>query len=111
MTWSKSNKTERYVSLLLESHCLEEEVLGKAYDSRLMRRLLTYLRPYKLVVAASLALLLIDSLLQIIGPLLTKLAVDKYLVPVPHPAHALLLDTWLSKNAWSGLSQLAGIYM
>jgi ATP-binding cassette, subfamily B, multidrug efflux pump len=95
----------------LESDYLEEEVLGKAYDSRLMRRLLTYLRPYKLVVAASLVLLLIDSLLQIIGPLLTKLAVDKYLVPVPHPAHTLLLDTWLSKNAWAGLSQLAGIYM
>jgi len=89
---------------------LEEEVLGKAYDSRLMRRLLTYLKPYKLVVAASLVLLLIDSLLQIIGPLLTKLAVDKYLVPVQHPAHTLL-DTWLSKNAWTGLSQLAGLYM
>jgi ATP-binding cassette, subfamily B, multidrug efflux pump len=89
---------------------LEEEVLGKAYDSRLMRRLLTYLKPYKLVVAASLVLLLIDSLLQIIGPLLTKLAVDKYLVPVQHPAPTLL-DTWLSKNAWTGLSQLAGLYM
>jgi len=89
---------------------LEEEVLGKAYDSRLMRRLLTYLRPYKLVVAASLVLLLIDSLLQIIGPLLTKLAVDKYLVPVQHPAHTLL-DAWLSNNAWTGLSQLAGLYM
>jgi ATP-binding cassette, subfamily B, multidrug efflux pump len=89
---------------------LEEEVLGKAYDSRLMRRLLTYLRPYKVVVAASLVLLLIDSLLQIIGPLLTKLAVDKYLVPVQHPAHTLL-DNWLSKNAWTGLSQLAGVYM
>jgi ATP-binding cassette subfamily B multidrug efflux pump len=89
---------------------LEEEVLGKAYDSRLMRRLLTYLRPYKLVVAASLVLLLIDSLLQIIGPLLTKLAVDKYLVPVAHRAPTLL-DSWLSKNAWTGLSQLAGLYM
>ena len=89
---------------------MEEEVLGKAYDSRLMRRLLTYLKPYKLVVAASLVLLLIDSLLQIIGPLLTKLAVDRYLVPVRHPAHTLL-DTWLSKNAWTGLSQLAGLYM
>ena len=89
---------------------MEEEVLGKAYDSRLMRRLLTYLRPYKLVVAASLVLLLIDSLLQIIGPLLTKLAVDKYLVPIPHPSHSVL-DHWLSNNAWTGLSQLAGLYM
>jgi ATP-binding cassette subfamily B multidrug efflux pump len=89
---------------------LEEEVLGKAYDSRLMRRLLTYLKPYKLIVAASLVLLLIDSLLQIIGPLLTKLAVDKYLVPVAHRPHSIL-DPWLSNNAWTGLSQLAGLYM
>ncbi len=89
---------------------MEEEVLGKAYDSRLMRRLLTYLKPYRAVVAASLLLLLVDSLLQIIGPLLTKLAVDRYLVPVAHPAHTLL-DGWLSKNAWTGLSQLAGLYM
>ena len=110
MTYRNANKSKRYVSLLLESHYLEEEVLGKAYDSRLMRRLLTYLRPYKLIVAASLVLLLIDSLLQIIGPLLTKLAVDKYLVPVQHPTHTLL-DTWLSNNAWTGLSQLAGLYM
>ncbi len=89
---------------------MEEEVLGKAYDSRLMKRLLTYLGPYKQIVAASLVLLLIDSLLQIIGPLLTKLAVDKYLVPVAHRAPTFL-DSWLSKNAWTGLSQLAGLYM
>src|SRR5260370_13922074 len=75
-----------------------------------MRRLLIYLRLYRLIVAASLVLLLIDSLLQIIGPLLTKLAVDKYLVPVQHPTHTLL-DAWLSKNAWTGVSQLAALYM
>jgi len=89
---------------------LEEEVLGKAYDSRLMRRILTYLRPYKLVVGASLVLLLIDSLLQIIGPLLTKLAVDKYLVPAQHPVHTVL-DRWLSTDVWTGLSQLALLYL
>jgi ATP-binding cassette subfamily B multidrug efflux pump len=90
---------------------LEEEVLGKAYDSRLMRRLLTYLKPYKRVVAASLSLLLIDSLLQIIGPLLTKVAVDRYLEPVPG-AHAFpFLNGWLSNNPWTGISQLALLYL
>lgn len=88
---------------------MEEEVLGKAYDGRLMKRLLTYMKPYKAVVAASLLLLLVDSLLQIIGPLLTKLAVDRYLVPTQHPAHTIL-DSWLSNDRWTGLSQLAGIY-
>ncbi|MGA8030247.1 MAG: ABC transporter ATP-binding protein, partial [Bryobacteraceae bacterium] len=90
---------------------MEEEVLGKAYDSRLMRRLLAYLKPYRLVVSVSLVLLLIDSLLQIIGPLLTKLAVDRYLVPVPHLQTFPFLDAWLSRNPWTGLSQLAGLYI
>ncbi len=89
---------------------MEEEVLGKAYDARLMRRLLTYMKPYKLVVLASLLLLLFDSLLQIIGPLLTKLAVDRYLVPVKHPHTFRFLDVWLSRDPWTGLSQLAGLY-
>ena len=89
---------------------MEEEVLGKAYDGRLMKRLLTYMRPYKAIVAASLILLLVDSLLQIIGPLLTKLAVDRYLVPNGHAAHTVL-DRWLSHDPWTGISQLAGIYL
>ena len=89
---------------------MEEEVLGKAYDGRLMRRLLTYLRPYRGIVAVSLILLLIDSLLQIIGPLLTKLAVDRYLVPT-NPKTFPLLDHWLSKDAIAGLTQIAGVYL
>jgi ATP-binding cassette subfamily B protein len=90
---------------------LEEEVLGKAYDSRLMRRLLVYMRPYRLVVLASLILLLVDSIFQIIGPLLTKLAVDRYLVPTNHPESFPFLDKWLSHNPWTGLSQLALAYL
>lgn len=89
---------------------MEEEVLGKAYDGRLMKRLLSYMKPYRAVVAASLLLLLVDSLLQVIGPLLTKLAVDRYLVPVQHPAHTIL-DGWLSPDRWTGISQLAGLYL
>ena len=89
---------------------MEEEVLGKAYDSRLMRRLFTYLKPYRGIVAISLVLLLIDSLLQITGPLLTKLAVDRYLVPT-NPKTIPLLDNWLSKDAVAGLTQIAGLYL
>jgi ATP-binding cassette subfamily B protein len=89
---------------------LEEEVLGKAYDGRLMRRLLTYMRPYRVVVAASLVLLLFDSLLQILGPLLTKLAIDRYLVPATHTIKTPI-DAWLSSDPWTGLTQLTGIYL
>ncbi len=90
---------------------MEEEALGKAYDSRLMRRLLGYMKPYRAIVAASLLLLLVDSLLQIIGPLLTKLAVDRYLVPVQHAQTFPFLDKWLVRDPWTGLSQIALLYL
>jgi ATP-binding cassette, subfamily B, multidrug efflux pump len=89
---------------------LEEEVLSKAYDGRLMRRLLKYMKPYRGVVIASLVLLLLDSLLQIIGPLLTKLAVDRYLVPSSHQPVSIL-DPYLSNNAWTGLTQITVLYL
>ncbi|HKG93754.1 MAG TPA: ABC transporter ATP-binding protein [Gemmatimonadaceae bacterium] len=55
---------------------LEEDVLGKAYDARLMRRLLVYVRPYGGLVGASLALLFVDGLLQLVGPVLTQRVID-----------------------------------
>ena len=54
----------------------EEDALGKAYDSRLMRRLLRYARPYRSLVAASLALLAVEGVLQLVGPLLTQRVID-----------------------------------
>ncbi len=76
-----------------------------------MRRLLTYLRPYWAVVCVSMVLLLGDSLLQIAGPLLTKTAVDRYFVPTTVRTLALpFLDPYLSKDAFTGLAQLAGLY-
>ncbi|MEZ5360505.1 MAG: ABC transporter ATP-binding protein [Candidatus Zixiibacteriota bacterium] len=57
----------------------EEEVLGKAYDSKLMRRLLTYLRPYRMRVFWSTVLLLIVTALQLAGPILMQIAIDKYI--------------------------------
>ncbi len=76
-----------------------------------MRRLLTYLKPYRSVISASLILLLVDSLLQIVGPLLTKLAVDRYLVPVSSVHTFAFLDHWLSQDRWVGITQLSGLYL
>ena len=76
-----------------------------------MRRLLRYMKPYRMIVFTSLALLLIDSLLQITGPLLTKLAVDRYLVPVKHHQMFPFLDKWLSTDAWTGITQITLVYL
>ena len=87
----------------------EEEVLGKAYDSRLMRRLLTYLRPYRWQVVPALAATMLKSAADVAGPYLTMLAVDKYL------AHKVdrhsLLDRWLSPQPLIGIGQIASLYL
>jgi len=87
----------------------EEEVLGKAYDSRLMRRLLTYLFPYKWQVAVAVVPIILKAGLDILYPYFTKIAVDKYLARTPG-AHSIL-DRWLSSTPLAGIAQLAGLYM
>jgi ATP-binding cassette subfamily B protein len=72
----------------------DEEVLGKAYDSRLMRRLITYLRPYKRYVALALVLILFESSLEVAFPWLTKIAIDQY----------------IAAANMAGLSIIAGVY-
>jgi ATP-binding cassette subfamily B multidrug efflux pump len=55
----------------------EEEVLGRPYDAALMRRLLRYLRPYLWMTAAAVAMLLALAVLQLAGPYLTEVAIDR----------------------------------
>jgi ATP-binding cassette subfamily B multidrug efflux pump len=87
----------------------EEEVLGKAYDSRLMKRLLTYLRPYKWQVTIALASILIKAGADVLGPYLTKIVVDRYLAPV-RGLHTPL-DRFLSNTAMVGIAQIAALYV
>ena len=61
----------------------EEEVLGKAYDARLMRRLLTYLWPYKWHALTALVLTMGSAPLVLAGAPLTKAAIDLFLAPDP----------------------------
>lgn len=58
----------------------EEEVLGKAYDARLMRRLLSYVRPYRWQLVSAVFLLVSGSLLQLLLPVMIQIGIDKYLV-------------------------------
>ncbi|MCH7563039.1 MAG: ABC transporter ATP-binding protein [Gemmatimonadetes bacterium] len=78
-----------------QDHIQEEDALGKAYDARLMKRLLRYLRPYKLQVALAILILLAAAGLQVIGPKLTQLA----------------LDEAIPDRDSSYLAVLAGVYM
>src|SRR5688572_6165390 len=59
----------------------EEDALSRTYDAHLMRRLLQYVSPYKLLVAGALILLMIEGVLQLAGPILTQHVID---VALPH---------------------------
>lgn len=58
----------------------EEEILGKAYDSRLLKRLLIYLKPYWFQVMMGVFVLLVVTALELAGPYLVKMAIDQHIV-------------------------------
>src|ERR1700729_2059640 len=98
----QDKETKKQKALAAQAMAQEEEVLGKAYDSRLMRRLLTYLRPYRWQVAIALAAIIIKSFCDVLGPYLVKVAVDRYLAPVPGAGTGLW--HWLSPRPLTGIA-------
>jgi len=54
----------------------EDDVLGKAYDRKLMRRLLVYTKPYRRLMYGAFALLCVEGGVQVVGPLLTRRVID-----------------------------------
>ncbi len=54
----------------------EDDVLGKAYDRKLMGRLLVYTRPYRALMYGAFALLCVEGGVQVVGPLLTRRVID-----------------------------------
>jgi len=87
----------------------EEEVLGKAYDSRLMKRLVQYLRPYRWQTTIALVSIILKAGADVLGPYLTHVVIDRYLAPVKSVHTAL--DFFLSSNAMSGIAQVAALYV
>jgi len=86
----------------------DDDIVGKVYDGRLMRRLLTYLSPYKLQVALSSVAIFLKASTDVAGPLLVKIAVDTYMSP---KAGNSWLAKHLSPEPFTGISQLGAIYL
>lgn len=57
----------------------DDEVIGKAYDSRLMKRLLKYVKPYRAYIVLAIFLNILTAALEPVRPYLTKIAVDDYI--------------------------------
>ena len=88
----------------------DDDVVGKVYDSRLMRRLLTYLRPYKLQTALSALAIFLKAATDVLGPYLTKVAVDTYMSGLP-PEKLSWLARHLSRTPMTGITQIAALYL
>src|ERR1700739_4699940 len=82
----------------------EEEALGKAYDSRLMKRLLGYMRPYRWRVVFALALVAVVTPLELAPPILFQRAIDNRLVPW---SKGLLTQA----AAWHGIMLISVFYL
>ena len=93
------------------SNAQDEEIVGKAYDRRLMRRLLGYVRPYRgQVVLATLAAVL-HSGAAVIGPFLNEILIDRYLVPGRTAARGGFLHPWLPRDPVRGITVIALLYI
>jgi ATP-binding cassette subfamily B protein len=93
----------------------KDEVSGKAYDGRLMKRLAGYLGPYRMQATISVVSVILKAASDAVGPYLVKVGLDRYLT-----SHASILDggvptNWLAKrlsdDPYTGLGQLAALYL
>ncbi len=74
---------------------MEDEILGKAYDARLMRRLLGYLRPYWRQVGLAFVTIIVSAAASLVQPYLIKIAIDRY----------------ITQRQLAGLDGLAALYL
>jgi ATP-binding cassette subfamily B protein len=89
----------------------EEEALGKAYDKRLMRRLLAYTKPYRLVMVIAVLLLLLVSVAQVYQARLIQEGVDNYITPGVSDGFTTIMWLFFAVIAVSFVGSFAQAYM
>ena len=91
----------------------DDEVSGKAYDGRLMRRLAGYLGPYRWQSTVSVIAVILKAASDVVGPYLVKVGLDRYLTA--KATVGTVSTNWLAKrlsdDPFTGLGQLAALYM
>jgi ATP-binding cassette subfamily B protein len=99
----------------------DDDPVGKVYDSRLMRRLGHYLRPYWWQAAVSALSVSLKSLCDVTGPYLVMVGIDRYFPAEPGApavnliAHGLSATKWLARHLptdpYQGITRLALIFL
>src|ERR1700721_2803495 len=88
----------------------DDDVVGKVYDRHLMRRLLTYLHPYKFQSGLAALSIIFKAGSDVMGPFLVSIAVDVYMSGKA-PAHLSWLPRHLSRNPMTGITQIGMLYL
>ena len=88
----------------------DEDPVGKVYDSRLIRRLAHYLKPYWVQAAVSTLCISLKAISDVTGPYLVKVGIDRYLTGKPGPATSWLVRH-LPADPYQGITRLAAIYL
>jgi ATP-binding cassette subfamily B protein len=96
-----------------------EDEGAKAFDPRLARRLLTYLRPYRARAVGSVALVILSSALEILGPAIIAVGIDLFVRPLggAHPVgFSRRAGEWLQAHGWaldvmSGINLISAVYL
>jgi ATP-binding cassette, subfamily B, multidrug efflux pump len=91
---------------------VDEQIKGKIYDGRMLRRLMPYAWPYRYWVALSLVLLTLQTSIQVLTPLLSQVAIDKYLTRKQDGFNGALsfLNAYLPPDVWQGLLFISMVY-
>jgi ATP-binding cassette subfamily B protein len=100
----------------------DDDVAGKVYDGRLMRRLAGYLKPYWVQATISTVAVSLKSMSDVLGPYLVMVGIDRYMAPGKATGQSSsLLTSWLQHSNWlhnllptdpmAGITRLAAIYL
>lgn len=89
----------------------QEEVLGKAYDARLMKRLIKYLRPYFKWVVIAIVLTVGVAMMSTVRPYLTKIAIDEYIINKDSAGLNTIIIILLSTLILQGILQYTMTYL
>ena len=71
----------------------DDEIMGKAYDARLMKRLLRYAKPYSLYLFIAIVMMVAVTGLELLRPYLLKITIDDYITGYQKPMYEMAIDS------------------
>ncbi|MBI5878867.1 MAG: ABC transporter ATP-binding protein [Chloroflexi bacterium] len=89
----------------------DEDVLGKAYDARVMQRLLELMTPYRRTIAVAFVVMLVRAVSGLAGPYLIRLAIDQGIANHDLPFLAAMAIAYTAAAAGNAVTNFAQIYM